>query len=76
MNIGLVRIVASSSAAAALQKGKESGVGRWEEIHLTPYLLTELIQLYNQNINFSIRKKDQCLHDTIKLFIKQYLILS
>ena len=61
-----VRIIASSSAAAALYKGKESGVGRWEEFHLTPYLLTELIQLYNPNINFPVQKKGQCLHDTIK----------
>ncbi|MDE0092288.1 MAG: DUF4143 domain-containing protein, partial [Oligoflexia bacterium] len=43
----------------------ESGVGRWEEIHLTPYLLTELLQLYGKNIKFPDYKKKQCLHSTI-----------
>ena len=61
-----VHIIASSSATAALQKGKESGVGRWEEFHLTPYSLTELLQLYGKNINFPDYKKKQCLHSTIK----------
>ena len=61
-----VIIIASSSATAALQKRKESGVGRWEEFHLTPYLLTELLQLYNKNIKFPTYKKEQCLHNTIE----------
>ena len=61
-----VHIIASSSATAALQKGKESGVGRWEEFHLTPYLLTELLQLYGKNIKFPTYKKKQGLHSTIE----------
>lgn len=65
-----VRIIASSSATAALQKGKESGVGRWEEFHLTPYLLTELLQLYDKNIKFPSYKKGQCLHNTIESLSK------
>ena len=41
-----VKIAATSSAAAALHKGRvESGVGRWEEQHLTPYSLTEYLDL-------------------------------
>ena len=41
-----VKIAATSSAAAALRKGRvESGVGRWEEQHLTPYSLTEYLDL-------------------------------
>ena len=61
-----VHIIASSSAIAALQKGKESGIGRWEEFHLTPYLLTELLQLYDKNIKIPTYKKKQCLHNTIE----------
>ena len=61
-----VCIVASSSATAALQKGKESGVGRWEEFYLAPYLLTELLQLYDKHIKFPTYKKKQCLHNTIE----------
>ena len=41
-----VQIIASSSASAALHsKTRESGAGRWEEISLFPYLLSELLQL-------------------------------
>ena len=61
-----VCIVASSSATAALQKGKESGVGRWEEFYLAPYLLTELLQLYDKHIKFPTYKEKQCLHNTIE----------
>ena len=65
-----VRIIASSSAAAALQKGKESGVGRWEEFHLTPYLLTELLQLYQKDIQLPIDKRQKHLHSTIENLAK------
>ena len=65
-----IHIIASSSATAALQKGKESGVGRWEEFYLTPYLLTELLQLYDKNIKFPTYKKEQCLHNTIESLFK------
>ena len=41
-----VQIAATSSAAAALHRGRlESGVGRWEEQHLTPYSFTEFLDL-------------------------------
>lgn len=41
-----VRIAATSSATAALRgRGLESGVGRWEEQHLGPYLLPEFLDL-------------------------------
>jgi predicted AAA+ superfamily ATPase len=41
-----VAIVATSSAMAALRdRRSESGVGRWEEQYLTPYLFTEYLDL-------------------------------
>lgn len=41
-----VRIVGSSSATAALSRQRmESGVGRWEEQRLAPYLLSEYVDL-------------------------------
>jgi len=58
-----IHIIASSSATAALQKGRESGVGRWEEFNLTPYLLTELLQLYGKSYKIPIHR--QHLHSTI-----------
>lgn len=45
-----VRIAATSSATAALrQRRLESGVGRWSEQHLTPYLFTEFLALVGQD---------------------------
>ncbi|MFZ4576065.1 MAG: ATP-binding protein, partial [Phycisphaerales bacterium] len=41
-----VRIVATSSAVAALRnKRMESGIGRWEEYYLAPYLFNEYLSL-------------------------------
>jgi len=41
-----VRIVGTSSATAAIrQRGTESGVGRWDEQYLAPYLFTEYLAL-------------------------------
>ncbi len=41
-----VRIVGTSSATAAIRKrGIESGVGRWDEHFLAPYLFTEFLDL-------------------------------
>ncbi len=41
-----VQIAATSSATAALHRGRlESGVGRWEEQYLTPYSFTEFLDL-------------------------------
>ena len=45
-----VRIAATSSATAALRERRlESGVGRWSEQHLTPYLLTEFLALVERD---------------------------
>jgi len=45
-----VRIAATSSATAALRERRlESGVGRWSEQHLTPYLFTEFLALVGQD---------------------------
>ena len=45
-----VRIAATSSATAALRERRlESGVGRWSEQHLTPYLFTEFLALVDQD---------------------------
>lgn len=44
-----IRIAATSSATAALRERRlESGVGRWTEQHLTPYLFTEFLALVEQ----------------------------
>ncbi len=41
-----IRLVGTSSATAAIrQRGTESGVGRWEEQFLAPYLFTEFLSL-------------------------------
>jgi predicted AAA+ superfamily ATPase len=43
-----IRIVGTSSATAAIrQRGTESGVGRWDEQFLAPYLFTEYLELQN-----------------------------
>jgi uncharacterized protein len=45
-----VRIAATSSATAALRERRlESGVGRWSEQHLTPYLFTEFLALVEKD---------------------------
>jgi predicted AAA+ superfamily ATPase len=45
-----VRIAATSSATAALRERRlESGVGRWSEQHLTPYLFTEFLDLVGEH---------------------------
>ena len=46
-----VRIVATSSATAALRERKlESGVGRWDEDYLAPYVFTEYLELVDEPI--------------------------
>ena len=41
-----IRIAASSSSTAVLrERGLESGVGRWEEVNLSPYLFPEYLDL-------------------------------
>lgn len=45
-----VGIAATSSATAALRERRlESGVGRWSEQHLTPYLFTEFLALVEKD---------------------------
>ena len=49
-----IQIAATSSASAALHKGRvESGIGRWEEQHLTPYLFTEFLDLASVAIHLT-----------------------
>lgn len=51
-----VRIVATSSATAALRKRRlESGVGRWDERFLTPYLITEYLDLAGGGVSVTVQ---------------------
>lgn len=44
-----IRVAATSSATAVLRERRlESGIGRWSEQHLTPYLFTEFLDLVGQ----------------------------
>ena len=46
-----VRVAATSSATAALREPRlESGVGRWSEQHLTPYLFGEFLDLIDEDV--------------------------
>jgi predicted AAA+ superfamily ATPase len=50
-----VRIVATSSATAALRGRRlESGVGRWSEQYLTPYLFTEFLDLVDATADIEL----------------------
>lgn len=61
-----VRIAATSSATAALRDRKiESGVGRWEEQHLTPYLLPEFLDMFSEN-QVSLPSAEATLADTLR----------
>ena len=52
-----VQIIASSSATASLRnRRRESGIGRWEEIYLAPYLLNELLELQEKELDISSEK--------------------
>ncbi len=69
-----VRITASSSAAAVLRKGGvESGVGRWEEISLGTYMLSEAVQLGGTTLD--IPKADG-LHEMISALSAMYPSLA
>ncbi|MGH8933672.1 MAG: AAA family ATPase, partial [Egibacteraceae bacterium] len=58
-----VRVVATSSATAALRDRRlESGVGRWSEQYLAPYLFTEFLDLVGQAAAVDVRP---ALADTI-----------
>ncbi len=50
-----IKVVATSSATAALRDRQlESGVGRWEEQYLMPYLYTEFLDLAGAGSNLPI----------------------
>ena len=50
-----VRIAATSSATAALRERRvESGVGRWEEQYLMPYLFDEFLHLIGQQHEIAV----------------------
>lgn len=51
-----VRIVAASSATAALTRKSESGIGRWYEYPLRPCLLGEYFQLDGNNVSLQVNK--------------------
>lgn len=51
-----VRLVGASSATAAIrQRGTESGVGRWDEQFLAPYLFTEFLALRDKTVECAVR---------------------
>ena len=63
-----VRIVGTSSSTAALRKRRvESGVGRWEEQYLAPYLLTEYLDLTGLRVELEAKPT---LHRTLRAAIK------
>jgi len=51
-----VKVVATASATAALRGRRlESGVGRWSEQYLAPYLFTEFLDLVGQPVTVDVR---------------------
>lgn len=59
-----VRVAATSSATAALRERRlESGVGRWSEQHLTPYLFDEFLDLIGEDVGLGA---DMTLAATIR----------
>lgn len=59
-----VRIAATSSATAALRERRlESGIGRWSEQHLTPYLFDEFLDVLGDNVDL---EASATLSDTIR----------
>jgi predicted AAA+ superfamily ATPase len=64
-----VRIIGSSSSTAALRHRRvESGVGRWEEQYLAPYLFAEYLSLVETPVDVPIEKT---LHTTIRACVEQ-----
>ncbi len=58
-----VRVAATSSATAALRKRRlESGVGRWSEQYLMPYLFTEYLDLIGRSYEITV---GETLADTL-----------
>lgn len=66
-----VKIVATSSATAALRDRRlESGVGRWEEQFLMPYLFSEFLDLVEHGTDTPL---GQTLFHSIELALEQKL---
>ncbi len=52
-----IRVLATSSATAALRDRRtESGVGRWEEQYLSPYLLGEYLALQQRSVSLPVER--------------------
>ncbi|MBI5364932.1 MAG: ATP-binding protein [Planctomycetes bacterium] len=68
-----VRIWATSSATAALREGRpESGVGRWDERYLSPYLFSEYLDLVGRPLDVPLAENlfetlGACLKTPIEL---------
>lgn len=64
-----VRIAGSSSSTAALRRRRlETGVGRWDEQYLAPYLLKEYLDLMGRTVDLNVlptlaRTLRACLND-------------
>lgn len=59
-----VRVVATSSATAALRDRQlESGIGRWSEQYLTPYLFPEFLDLLDMRSEVTV---EQTLAETLE----------
>jgi uncharacterized protein len=64
-----VCVIGSSSSTAALKKRRsESGVGRWEEQHLAPYLFPEYLALIEKLVP---RVAEATLSSTIEVLIQE-----
>lgn len=68
-----IRMVATSSATAALRDRRlESGVGRWEEQFLMPYLFTELLDLAGEEVAVPggatlLKAIETCIRDRVEV---------
>jgi uncharacterized protein len=64
-----IRIAATSSSTAAMRdRLVESGVGRWEEQYLAPYLFSEYLTLMNREVRIPVK---DCLANTIRACIEE-----
>jgi predicted AAA+ superfamily ATPase len=69
-----VRIAGSSSSTAILRgQHKESGVGRWDERYMAPYLFTEYLELVGRPVAVPVRSN---LGETIDACIEENLQVS
>jgi uncharacterized protein len=69
-----VRIAGSSSSTAALRDRKlESGVGRWEEQYLAPYLFSEYLELVQRPVSIPV---GESLTETIENCIRERVNVS